>query len=79
MLIELLKYIEIVNVCKTDIKKALLSDYPDLEDALQIVCTEKIKAYAIITRDKKMKATKIKILTPTEFLGKYNILPDQEI
>lgn len=39
---------------------------------------KKIKAYAIITRDKKMKATKIKILTPTEFLGKY-ILPDQEI
>lgn len=78
MLIELLKYIEIVNVCKTDIKKVLLSDYPDLEDALQIVCAEKIKAYAIITRDKKMKATKIKILTPTEFLGKY-ILPDQEI
>lgn len=76
MLIELLKYIEIVNVCKIDIKKVFLSDYLDLEDVLQIVCVEKIKVYVIIIWDKKMKVIKIKILILIEFLGKYNIFLD---
>ena len=52
-----------------DIKKALLMDFKDFEDALQSACASRIKADYIITRNiRDFANSKVTAIKPTELL-----------
>lgn len=50
---ELLRFLEIVPVEKTDLQEALALPLPDYEDAVQAVCARKAGADYIVTRNAK--------------------------
>jgi len=67
----ILKRLEIVDLKKTELLRALKSKTEDLEDASQIECVTKIgNINYIITRDKKgFKHSMIDVLHPDEFVN----------
>lgn len=67
-LIKLMTVIDVVSVTKTDILKAIRMEVDDLEDALQVQCTLKIKANCIITRDLGHEGKGVKVIRPSDFL-----------
>jgi predicted nucleic acid-binding protein len=60
----------IASVAETDIRKALHLGFKDFEDALQVVCAQKVKAHCLITRNKEdfREAQGIEIADPESFL-----------
>jgi predicted nucleic acid-binding protein len=62
----------LVRVAPVDercIDRALASDFPDLEDAVQYECAVQLKADLIITRDSAgFKRSRIPVLTPGSFV-----------
>jgi putative PIN family toxin of toxin-antitoxin system len=73
-MLKLLKSLSIINVDSDDCYSAFYHQIADVEDALLVVCADKIKADYIITRDDdllKQKST-IKIVTPDDFMLIYN-------
>ena len=60
----------ITSVSQTDIRKALHLGFKDFEDALQVVCAQKVKAEYLITRNKEdfQEAQGIEIVDPESFL-----------
>jgi len=72
LLLIIFKKVEIISILKSDIIKSLKSDYKDLEDALQIICALKIQADYLITRDKDMHSSEIRIITPEEFINAFS-------
>ena len=71
----LVNLLEIVDVCGVDkeaIIEAINSDFKDLEDAVQHFAAKAKNIDLIITRNKNdFKPSKIKVLTPSEFLSTY--------
>lgn len=59
----------VVSITRQDIEKAMsLSEFTDLEDALQLQCLRKIKGDYIITRDEKFQDLAEKAISPENFL-----------
>ncbi len=73
ILVLLKKLREVTKVSEVDqtvIDQALNSNFSDFEDAIQYYSAITVKADYIITRNKKdFKESKIKVLTPKEFLS----------
>lgn len=58
-----------VSVAKQDIEKAMaLSEFNDLEDALQLQSLKKIKGNFIVTRDEKFQRLTDKAISPGDFV-----------
>lgn len=70
---ELLTFVDIIDIQKDIISKALKSDFKDFEDALQnYACEAKIDIKFILTRNiKDYKNSKKSVLTPQEFLNNF--------
>lgn len=64
---------EWINVCSVDsddVKRALSCRWPDFEDCIVDVCTKKIKADYVLTRDRSGFAfSKEVVLDPEGFFG----------
>ena len=70
LLDNLRKLSKITTIGEKEIDDALASTFDDYEDALQYFSALHQKVEAIITRNKKnFKASKIPVMTPTEFLN----------
>lgn len=68
-LINLLKFIDIVESNKATVLNALYSDFNDFEDALQNYAVENTEIKIIITRNiKDYKKSKLSVYTPDSFL-----------
>jgi predicted nucleic acid-binding protein len=69
-LLELTQMVEVLDVTKSQLKKALLSDFSDFEDALQIFNAESITGVDyIITRNlKDFKDSPIPAIAPDEIV-----------
>lgn len=69
-LINLLKFIDIVESNKATVLNALYSDFNDFEDALQNYAVENTEIKIIITRNiKDYKKSKLSVYTPDSFLN----------
>lgn len=69
-LINLLKFIDIVESNKSTVLNALYSDFNDFEDALQNYAVENTEIKIIITRNvKDYKKSKLSVYTPDSFLN----------
>ena len=68
--------IEIVDVLRIDksvIENALIVNFKDFEDAIQVSSAEMNDLNAIITRNKKdFESAQVSIYTPDEFLGQFS-------
>lgn len=66
-----IKYVTIIPVDITIIKKSLKSSHKDFEDAIQIISAQSINTMdCIVTRDlKDYKNAEINVFTPDEFLN----------
>ena len=65
----LLELFSILDTTALDVRKALLSDITDYEDAVMCETAERCKIDYIITRNEKdYKKSKIKVLSPAEFV-----------
>lgn len=77
-LLELLEDLRsLVTVLSTDneiIEKAIKSDFSDFEDAVQYYTALSAGSNFIVTRNvKDYTAAKVAVLTPQEFLGRYEV------
>ena len=69
----LFNIMSVVSITKQDIEKAMsLSEFTDLEDALQMQCLKKIKGDYIITRDDKFQKISDKAISPEAFIQRYS-------
>ncbi|MDR3049017.1 MAG: PIN domain-containing protein [Elusimicrobiota bacterium] len=68
---DILNVFSIVSIDEDDCKEAIDSGIDDFEDALIMVCAEKIKADYIISRDKSFQSSTntIKILSADDFIA----------
>ncbi|MDI3478812.1 MAG: hypothetical protein PWQ59_2337 [Thermoanaerobacterium sp.] len=65
----LFNIMNVVSVAKQDIEKAMaLSEFNDLEDALQLQSLKKIKGNFIVTRDEKFQRLTDKAISPGDFV-----------
>lgn len=74
VLLNLLSTFSVVDAPKEVIKNALLANYNDIEDALQVYTALSFKMDFFLTSDKKLKkesSTVLPILTASEFLKEY--------
>ena len=73
MLLEILKYIDIVPTGKYQIVQALKNDeIDDFEDALQLECAREFNADFIVSRDVAgFTNTDIEVITPKEFIKRF--------
>ncbi len=71
LLYSLLDYIDLIAIDGAIIKKSLLSNHKDFEDAIQIIASSSIANLDfIVTRNlKDFKDTGITVLPPDELLG----------
>lgn len=68
---DLLSFIEVAGSDTESARAAIHSGFPDFEDALQSVCAVNFEADFIVTRNvKDYKLSRIKALSPAEFIGK---------
>jgi len=66
----LLQFIKIAPVDQSTIEQALNLDYPDFEDAVQMISAVQCKADALVTRNiKDYQPALLPVLQPVEFLG----------
>ncbi len=66
----LFNLVSVASTTKQDLEKAMqLSQFDDLEDALQLQCLIKIKGDYLVTRDKKFLKLCDKAISPGEFLS----------
>lgn len=65
----LFNIMNVVSITKQDIEKAMsLTEFTDLEDALQMQCLKKLKGDFIITRDEKFQKISDKAISPKDFI-----------
>ncbi|PRY86622.1 type II toxin-antitoxin system VapC family toxin [Mongoliibacter ruber] len=69
-LLDLIQMIEVLDVTRAQLKKALISDFSDFEDALQIFNADSISGVDyIVTRNlKDFKDSPIPAIAPDEFM-----------
>ena len=74
ILLNLIEFLKVENIDIGKIKLALENvDFKDFEDCLQVECGYSIQADFIITRDvKDFSLSKIKCLSPSEFLKEFD-------
>jgi len=66
----LLQFIKIARVDQSTLEQALNLDYPDFEDAVQMICAVQCKADCLVTRNvKDYQPALLPVLQPVEFLG----------
>jgi predicted nucleic acid-binding protein len=66
----LLQFVSIAPVDQSTIEQALNLDYPDFEDAVQMMCAVQCKADALITRNlNDYQPALLPVLQPVDFLG----------
>lgn len=65
----MLSFMDIIGVTKSDIVKTLRIECDDFEDALQAQCAAKIKADCIITRDADFNGYGVNVISPQEFIA----------
>jgi predicted nucleic acid-binding protein len=71
--INLLNYIDVINVNKKTVMDALFSEFSAFEDALQNYAVENTEIKIIITRNlKDYKKSKLSVYTPESFLKTLN-------
>lgn len=64
-----LKYLDIVDTTRADVKKALDSNMPDFEDAVIAQSAKRVKTNFIITRDTRdFKGSPVPAISPADFL-----------
>jgi predicted nucleic acid-binding protein len=70
---QLLKFLAIIEVNGDDCVSALGHGIVDLEDALLVLCAEKINADYIISRDDNLlcQNSAVKIMTPDDFMNSF--------
>ena len=69
----LIQTVDVINTNKDTIILALHTDFADFEDAVQAASAELNHIDLIISRNTKdFSKSKVKALTPTEFIEKYN-------
>jgi predicted nucleic acid-binding protein len=69
----LFNIMNVVSITKKDIERAMsLTEFTDLEDALQMQCLKKIKGDFIITRDQKFQKITNKAISPKDFIQNYS-------
>ncbi|MCL2203587.1 MAG: PIN domain-containing protein [Defluviitaleaceae bacterium] len=66
---KVLYVLQAIEITKSDCQTALDSPLPDFEDALLVVCAEKVKLDYIVTRDEALLVLP-NAVSPTEFLSK---------
>lgn len=64
----MLSFIDIIGITRSDIIKTLKIECDDFEDALQAQCAAKTKVEYIITRDADFNGLGIKVVSPQEFV-----------
>lgn len=68
----LFSILDITNVDKTDLLRAMDIDIPDLEDALVCQCAKKVKADFVVTRNiKDFRKSPIQPITPEDLLNQF--------
>ena len=68
---DLLSFVEVASGDTEAARAAIRSGFPDFEDALQSACAGKFGADYIVTRNvKDYKLSRIKAISPAEFMGK---------
>ncbi len=68
---DLLSFVEVVGGDTESARAAILSGFPDFEDALQSVCAGRFEADFIVTRNvKDYRLSRIKAIAPADFIGK---------
>jgi predicted nucleic acid-binding protein len=66
----LLQFIKIAPVDQSTIEQALNLDYPDFEDAVQMITAVQCKVDCLVTRNvKDYRPALLPVLQPVEFLG----------
>ena len=66
----LLQFVSIAPVDQSTIEQALNLDYPDFEDAVQMMCAVQCKADALITRNlNDYQPALLPVLQPVDLLG----------
>lgn len=66
---DLMEWVDVVNLTKTEFKSTVKSTFKDFEDALQFFSAQQIDADVIVTRDiKDFSASSILVQTPFHFL-----------
>ena len=66
----LLQFIKIAPVDQSTIEQALNLDYPDFEDAVQMITAVQCKVDCLVTRNvKDYQPTLLPVMQPVEFLG----------
>jgi predicted nucleic acid-binding protein len=66
----LLQFIKIAPVDQSTIEQALNLDYPDFEDAVQMITAVQCKVDCLVTRNvKDYRPALLHVLQPVEFLG----------
>ncbi len=66
----IMRVFRVVGVAADEITSAIDYGMKDFEDALQVVCADKVRAAYFITRDSKgfEKVRKMKVLSPEKFI-----------
>jgi predicted nucleic acid-binding protein len=74
VLLGLMEVVQVVEIDQQILKQALMSNFKDVEDAIQLFCaSSKSKMECIITRNlKDFKTSRIKVLSPEVFLEQKN-------
>lgn len=68
-ILDIISFINIVDVNKSIVEQALKSEFNDFEDAVQNFSAKKAGCSLIITRNKKdYNSSTLQILTPIQFL-----------
>lgn len=66
---DLLEWVDVVSLTKSELTLTIKSAFKDFEDALQYFSAQKIQADVIITRDvKDFSTSSIVVLSPAQFL-----------
>jgi predicted nucleic acid-binding protein len=73
ILLNLLDFIDIIEVNLDVLKKALRSNHKDFEDAIQMICASRISGmnYIITRNTKDFKTSEIMVLSPDEMCLKF--------
>jgi predicted nucleic acid-binding protein len=66
----LLQILKVAAVDESTVQQALNLDYPDFEDAVQMICALQLKADYLVTRNvKDFQPSLLPVLQPVEFLA----------
>ena len=69
----LLSVLDVIDIRRTDLQRAMELDFSDYEDALVATCAKKVKADDIVMRNgKHFKGSAVPAVSPADFLKLYS-------